>query len=89
VNGLYKAAVEIQEFCDHRGWRFCFIGGLALVRWGEVRQTQDVNLTLLTHFDDASFVDSLLQAFRPRWDNAREFALQNRIVLIRDRMSAG
>lgn len=30
--------------------QFCFIGGLALLRWGEPRTTRDTNLTLLTGF---------------------------------------
>lgn len=82
MNGLYEAAHEIKRFCDDRGWKFCCIGGLALVRWGEIRQTQDVDLVLLTRFDDARFVDELLGAFKPRRDNPREFALQSRIVLL-------
>jgi hypothetical protein len=82
VNGLYEAAQEIKQFCDDRGWKFCCIGGLALVRWGEVRQTQDVDLVLLTQFDDAPYVDELLTAFKPRRVQAREFALQNRIILL-------
>ncbi|MFT7552897.1 MAG: hypothetical protein ACI9BV_003226, partial [Rhodothermales bacterium] len=28
------------------GLEFCFIGGLALQRWGEVRQTDDIDLTV-------------------------------------------
>ena len=82
MNGLYEAAQEIKQFCDERGWKFCCIGGLALVRWGEVRQTQDVDLVLLTQFDDVPFVDELLTAFKPRGEKAREFALQNRIILL-------
>jgi hypothetical protein len=82
MNGLYEAAAEIKRFCDERKWQFCFIGGLALVRWGEVRQTQDVDLTLLTRFDDARFVDELLGSFKTRFENAREFALRNRVVLL-------
>ncbi len=27
---LFDAALEIQEFCAGRGWRSCFIGGVAL-----------------------------------------------------------
>jgi hypothetical protein len=82
MNGLYEAAGEIKQFCDERGWQFCFIGGLALVRWGEIRQTQDVDLTLLTRFDDARFIDELLSSFKPRFVNARDFAVQNRVVLL-------
>lgn len=82
MNGLYVAAAEIQSFCESRGWRFCFIGGLALVRWGAVRQTQDVDLTLLTGFDDEQFIDELLTTFSVRVKDAKSFAMQNRVVLI-------
>jgi hypothetical protein len=82
LNGLYAAAAEIQSFCESRSWRFCFIGGLALVRWGAVRQTQDVDLTLLTGFDDERFIDELLSQFAARVNDAKQFALQNRVILI-------
>ena len=41
MNPLYAAAAEVQEFLQERGWPFCFIGGLALARWGQPRTTQD------------------------------------------------
>jgi hypothetical protein len=39
VNPLFAAALEIQQFFNAHGWRFCFIGGLAVQRWGEPRLT--------------------------------------------------
>jgi hypothetical protein len=30
VNPIYAAALEIQQFCTERRWRFCFIGGVAV-----------------------------------------------------------
>lgn len=30
MNSVYRAALELQDFCQTRGWRFCFIGGLAI-----------------------------------------------------------
>jgi hypothetical protein len=47
---LLDAAQEIDRFCRNQGWRFCFIGGMALMRWGEQRMTKDVDLTLPTGF---------------------------------------
>ncbi|HEV8037874.1 MAG TPA: hypothetical protein VGP62_03355 [Bryobacteraceae bacterium] len=44
---LFEAARQLQVFCDQQGWRFCFIGGLAVQRWGEPRVTRDVDLTYL------------------------------------------
>jgi hypothetical protein len=59
---LIPAAKKIQDFIDSKGWKFCFIGGLAVQRWGEIRLTKDVDLTLITEFgDEAKFVDELRQ----------------------------
>ncbi|MBI2192451.1 MAG: hypothetical protein HYU36_10760 [Planctomycetes bacterium] len=44
------AASEVQTVCQKYGWPFCFIGGLALQRWGAPRMTVDVDLTLLTGY---------------------------------------
>jgi hypothetical protein len=29
---IFESALEIQNFFDENGWRFCFIGGVALQR---------------------------------------------------------
>jgi hypothetical protein len=50
VNEVIRAAAELQSVCEAEGWRFCLIGGLAVQRWGEPRETVDVDLTLLTAF---------------------------------------
>ncbi|MDD9986702.1 MAG: hypothetical protein OXQ31_10555 [Spirochaetaceae bacterium] len=34
MRDLFLLAGEVQAFCRERGWKFCFIGGLALQRWG-------------------------------------------------------
>ncbi len=81
--GVLAAAGEVQSFCQGHGWRFCFICGVALQRWGETRHTKDVDLTLLTGFgDEETFVDVLLKEFLPRRTDAREFALTHRVLLI-------
>src|SRR4029077_2714718 len=65
-----------------QSWKFCFIGGVAIQRWGELRITQDVDLTLLTGFgNEEKFVDALLKEFKPRRPDAREFALISRVLL--------
>ena len=82
MNPIFAAALEVQEFCASRGFRFCFIGGLAVQRWGEPRLTVDVDLTLLTGFGrEAFFVDALLERFTGRLPDTRAFALRNRVVL--------
>ncbi len=34
--GVLTAAGEVQQFCQRRGWCFCFIGGVAVQRRGEL-----------------------------------------------------
>lgn len=81
--GVLAAAGEVQRFCQKQGWRFCFIGGIAIQRWGEPRLTQAVDLTLLTRFgDEEKFVDALLKEFVPRRADAREFGLSHRVLLL-------
>jgi predicted nucleotidyltransferase len=80
---LLAAALEVHTFLDEQGWPFCLIGGLAVVRWGEPRTTQDVDVTLLTGFgSEESFVDPILARFRSRRSDARDFALLRRVLLV-------
>jgi hypothetical protein len=82
MNELYEAALEVQSFMQERGWRFCIIGGLAVVRWGRPRATQDVDITLLTGFGgEELYVEALLSRFEPRVADAAAFALQNGVLL--------
>lgn len=84
MKGLFSAALEIQEFLGHAGDRFCFIGGVALQRWGQPRLTQDVDLTLLcAPGEEAIAIDRLLLKFAGRLPDARAFALRNRVLLLR------
>ena len=87
---LIGSAAELQAFCVAREWRFCFIGGLALLRWGEPRETIDVDLTLLTGFGgEERFVEALLARFPARIERAAEFALRNRVLLLRAESGVG
>ncbi len=83
MNPLFAAAIDVEQFCVGRGWQFCFIGALAVIRWGEPRLTHDVNLTLLTGFGhEERYVDALLARFPARRDDARQFAVRYRVVLL-------
>lgn len=84
MNGLFTAAEEVQRFIRDAGWRFCFIGGLAVQRWGEPRLTRDVDLTLLTGFgQEAPFIERLVGRFDSRVDDPAGFALRTRVLLLR------
>lgn len=71
MNGLIRAAADLQAVCESHGWRYCFIGGLAVQRWGEPRETVDVDLTLLTGFTgEEHFVSVLMSASEARIEDA-------------------
>jgi hypothetical protein len=84
LSGVLAAAGEVQDFCQSHGWSFCFIGGIAVQRWGSPRFTQDVDLTILTGFGrEEAFVDALLASYAGRRPDARAFALSRRVLLAR------
>lgn len=59
------------------------IGGLAVQRWGEPRQTRDVDLALLTGIGrESDYTDTILATFQARRPDARAFALAYRVLLI-------
>jgi hypothetical protein len=84
VSALFDAARDLQTFFETRGWRFCFIGGIAVLRWGEPRFTRDVDVTLLCPFGGEDEVSTpLLDAgYRGRISDAREFARRSRVLLV-------
>jgi len=82
--GVLAAAEDVQAFCQQQRWPFCFIGGVAIQRWGEPRLTQDVDLTLLTGFgNEEHFIDLLLETYSGRRGDARVFGLSHRVLLLR------
>jgi hypothetical protein len=90
VTEVFQAAAELQAVCQSQAWKFCFIGGLALQRWGEPRETADADLTLLTGFGgEAPFIRILLEHFAGRIPDAAQFALDRRVLLLRSRRGVG
>ena len=88
--GIFQTAARVQEVCQQAGWKFCFIGAVALQRWGEPRFTKDVDLTVYTGFgNEEGFIDLLLRHFSPRMPDAAKFALTNRVVLLKSDTNVG
>ena len=84
MNGIVEAAAELQEWMVDSRQQFCLIGGLAVIRWGEHRGTQDVDVSVFVGFgEERIFAESLLQTFEPRIDDAAQFAESSRVVLAR------
>jgi hypothetical protein len=83
VNALFTAGVGIQAFCATQGWKCCAIDGVAVQRWGEPRQTRDVDLTLFTGLGhEERFIDPILAHYAARRPDARQFALERRVLLV-------
>lgn len=83
MNALFAAAKEVCDFMKARRWKFCVIGGLAVQRWGEPRETLDADMTLLTGFgEEERYVAALLDAFESRIADGMQFALSRRVLLI-------
>ncbi len=73
MTGVLEAAGELQQFCQQHQWRFCFIGGLAVQRWGEARFTKHADLTLFTGIgEEEKFIDALVARFQQRGSVDRE-----------------
>jgi len=90
VDDVIRAAAELQNVCQSQGWQFCFIGGVALQRWSEPRETVDVDLSLFAGFgQEQQFSDALLKHFEPRISNAADFARERRVLLLRSDKGVG
>ena len=82
---IFETAQTVQSLFQSEGWKFCFIGGVALQRWAVPRLTNDVDLTLLTGFgEEEPFIDKILSAFESRIEDAANFALTNRVLLVKN-----
>ncbi|MCA1574218.1 MAG: hypothetical protein LC770_06700, partial [Acidobacteria bacterium] len=90
MNEVILAAAELQTICQSQGWQFCFIGGLALQRWGEPRETTDADLSLFAGFgNEAPFIYVLLKHFEARIPDAALFAQERRVLLLRSSKGVG
>ncbi len=83
MKALLHVAAELDALLNKLKWRYCFIGGIALQLWGQPRLTNDIDITILTGFgDEAEYIDQLLNLYKGRIPDARQFALNNRVLLL-------
>lgn len=81
---LIDEALLLQTFLQDHKCRFCFIGGIAVQNWGEPRLTRDIDISLLTGFGaEEPIIDLVLGSFAARIEDARGFALDQRVLLVR------
>jgi hypothetical protein len=80
---LFDVAATVQAMCERHSLPFCFIGGIALQRFGEPRLTRDVDLAVLTGFgDEERVVRVFLREFPARIPDGLAFALAHRVLLL-------
>jgi hypothetical protein len=80
---LITEAHNFQKLCQGFNWMFCFIGGLAVLQWGEPRLTRGVDVSILTGFgDENEFISAILKTYTPRLPDAEQFARQHRVLLV-------
>jgi len=73
----------MQEYLESRERPFCFIGGLSVIRWGEIRVTNDVDITLLCGFgNEPAITHEILKHYKSRVADPDNFAINNRVVLV-------
>ena len=90
INNVLHLAVAVGKQLRQLKYTFCFIGGVAYQRWGEPRQTVDVDGTILVEFGRERELARVLTSFyRSRVEDAEEFAVQNRIVLLKSKEGLG
>jgi hypothetical protein len=85
INDLVLAAERLQSRWDQTGRKFCFIGGLAVQRWGEPRLTNDIDATVWTEYgNEQPVIDELLKELFPRIEDASGFAKLYRVLLVQE-----
>jgi len=90
INSILQVAVEVGQRLELLKVPYCFIGGVAYQRWGEPRQTVDVDATIFVGFgNESAVVEKLLSCYAARIDGARDFAIENRILLLKSDRGTG
>ena len=84
MNRQFEAAWELHRFLIEREIPYVIIGGIAVQRWGQPRLTRDVDLTIqLPSGREEPILREILRAFPGRIDDALQFAVVNRVLLVR------
>jgi hypothetical protein len=82
-----SAAKVIDPLVDGR---WCVIGGLANNRWGQPRTTNDADFSVWVEFgEERKLLEQLVARFESRIDDAVEFAIINRVLLLQSESGVG
>ena len=79
---LFQAAANLQKELHKRDITFCFIGGIPLQKWGEIRFTTDVDLTVFCELGEELHVFEVLDfILDSRIDDPRDMVRFGRMYL--------
>ena len=80
MNGIYEAAMEVHSVFSNNNWKHCIIGGMAVIRWGRRRATEDADFSLLTGIgDELKFLQVISSQFPAREPKEVDFAMAARV----------
>ena len=83
MNLQVETAWRLHRFLSERKIPYVISGGFAVQRWGQPRLTRDVDLTiLLPAGQEEPALRELLRAFPGRVDDALQFAVLHRVLLV-------
>lgn len=78
----FETALRLQKKLHEAEITFCFIGGLAIQRWGEVRRTVDIDLTAICDLgQEEEILEKLESILDPRVDNIEWMVKSARLYL--------
>ena len=79
---LFQEAADLQKVLYAAGITFCFIGGIPLQQWGEVRQTNDVGLTIFCELGQEPDILPVLNGYlTSRVEDAKDMFTLGRMYL--------
>ena len=79
MNPLESAVVRIAEFLEQRGLPYMVFGALAVLVWGRVRATQDVDFKVEAG-DGRELLRACAARFRLRTTDAERFLAETRTI---------
>jgi Nucleotidyltransferase of unknown function (DUF6036) len=84
VNDVFQALSTVETLLSELGLAHSVIGGLAVIRWGRPRATQDVDVSAFVELgSEMAVCNSILNGLLPRIDDPVRFAVVNRVLLAR------
>ena len=87
MKDILLAASRLQQLLGEAHYPSCFIGGVAVQRWGEVRVTKDADAAVLAGLGDEDKVIGFLKRhYDIRNPDALRLARIHRVILLTDRL---